>query len=116
MCLAAPPSLKMKDGYHRCLIRSALDGILPKRVQWRTTKTPFSPDYFGRYNAQLGKVREFVASIRPNDPIRSAIDVAHLSSLMQSVPLGVRSQTARDVVPATIFAICFLRQFADYRL
>ena len=114
-CLSAPPSLKIRGGYSRYLVRGSLNGVLPKAIQWRKSKTPFSPDYNLRYNSQLPKAREFVAAIGPKDPVRSAIDVAHLSRLMDPVdPLKV-SKIARDVVPANIYAICFLRQFAEFR-
>jgi hypothetical protein len=114
-CISAPPELKVRNGYQRCLIRAALDGILPKRIQWRTSKTPFSPDYYLRYNAQLGKAREFVAAIRANDPVRSVIDVPRLEKLLVEVPMGVRDRIARGVVPTTLYTICFLRQFAEFR-
>lgn len=113
-CLAAPPELKVKNGYRRHLIRSALDGILPERIQWRTSKSPFSPDYYARYDAQLGMVRNFLAAIGPRDPIRSAIDIQKLSALVRPDSSGV-ALAARDVVPANIYAICFLRQFTEFR-
>jgi asparagine synthase (glutamine-hydrolysing) len=115
-CLAAPAHLKMRNGYQRYLIRAALDGVLPKRIQWRTTKAPFSPDYNARYNAQLGKAREFVAAIGAKDPVRAAIDVAQLKRLLNPVDLRATSTIARDLVPASIYAICFLRQFSEFRL
>ena len=74
-CLSLPASLNVHDGYPRSLIRKALDGILPPRIQWRTDKSPASPDYFVRYNAQLGIAREFVAAIGPRDPVRTVVDV-----------------------------------------
>ena len=116
-CLAAPPAMKVHDGYRRYLIRKSLDGVLPEKIQWRTGKVPFSPDYFARYNAQLGKAREFVAAIGPKDPVRSVIDVTRLSGLLKPADKKdiVSVKTAREVVPATIYAICFLRQFSEYR-
>ena len=113
-CLSAPPDMKVRNGYSRYLIRGSLEGVLPRKIQWRTTKLPFSPDYFDRYNAQLGKAREFVAAIGPGDPVRSVIDVTRLAGLIQPVAPGVRSVMARDVVPRTIYTICFLRQFAEF--
>jgi asparagine synthase (glutamine-hydrolysing) len=114
-CLAAPPEFKFRDGYSRYLIRGALDGILPPKIQWRMDKMPFSPDYFARYNAQLAKAKAFVAAIGPTDPVRSVIDVGGLEKLLEPVAPGVRSQRARAVVPLTIYTICFLRQFSEYR-
>jgi asparagine synthase (glutamine-hydrolysing) len=114
-CLSAPPRMKFHNGYSRYLVRGALDGILPTRIQWRTDKKPFSPDYSVRYNAQLGKAKEFVAAIGRNDPVRSMIDVDRLEQLLRPLSPGVTSHAARVSVPVSIYTICFLRQFSEYR-
>jgi asparagine synthase (glutamine-hydrolysing) len=114
-CLALPASMDMRDGYRRYLVRGALDGILPPRIQWRTDKMPYSPDYFVRYNAQLGMARNFVAAIGPNDPVRSVIDVDRLGTLLHPVDPAAGSTAARDAVPVTMYMINFLRQFSDFR-
>lgn len=114
-CLALPPRMDVRDGYQRYPIRKALDGVLPPRLQWRTDKVAFSPDYFARYNAQLGMAREFVADIGPNDPVRAVIDVDHVSSLLKPVDPLVGSVPARDQIPVTLYSINFLRQFSDFR-
>jgi asparagine synthase (glutamine-hydrolysing) len=114
-CLSAPPEFKVRNGYRRYLIRGALDGVLPPKIQWRTSKTVFSPDYNVRYNAQLGRARDFVAGIGPSDPVRSLIDVERLGRMMEPVDPHDMRAAPLGIVPATIYAICFLRQFADYR-
>lgn len=114
-CLSAPSELKLRNGYRRNLIRQALDGILPKRIQWRITKTPASPDYNLRYNAQLYKASEFVAAIGPKDPIRSVINIEQLAGLLTPVAPHKKDSIASHVVPANIYAICFLRQFSEFR-
>jgi asparagine synthase (glutamine-hydrolysing) len=115
-CLAMPESMDVGDGYPRYRIRAALDGILPPRIQWRTTKAPYSPDYFVRYNAQLGIAREFVQAIRPNDPIRAIVDVEGLEKLLLPVDAAVGPTAARDEVPVSLYLINFLRQFPEFRL
>lgn len=115
-CLAMPESMDVGDGYPRYRIRVALDGILPPRIQWRTTKAPYSPDYFVRYNAQLGMAREFVQAIRPNDPIRAIVDVEGLGKLLVPVDAVAGPTAARDEVPVTLYLINFLRQFSEFRL
>jgi asparagine synthase (glutamine-hydrolysing) len=114
-CLALPASMDTRDGYRRYLIRGALDGILPPRIQWRTDKMPYSPDYFARYNAQLGMARNFVASIGPKDPVRSVIDVERLGKLLHPVDPVAGSTAARDAIPTTMYMINFLRQFPEFR-
>ncbi|MGD1069867.1 MAG: asparagine synthase-related protein [Bryobacteraceae bacterium] len=115
LCLSLPPDLNVQGGYQRCLIRKSLDGILPKRIQWRTGKCPFSPDYFVRYNAQLGMAKEFVASIRAKDPVRSVVDVEHLGKLLEPVDPKAGKPGAVAEIPSTIYAINFLRQFAEFQ-
>jgi asparagine synthase (glutamine-hydrolysing) len=114
-CLTLSPSLNIEGGYHRCFIRKALEGILPKRIQWRSGKMPFSPDYFVRYNSQLHVAKDFVESIGPTDPVRSILDIEALKRLCVPVDPRVGSVAARDQVPGTIYAINFLRQFSEFR-
>ncbi len=114
-CLSVPPAMNIRDGYPRSLIRGALDGILPPRIQWRTTKAPFSPDYNIRYNAQLGMAREFVDAIGPRDPVRSVIDIERLRALVVPVEPSRDIAAARENVPLTLYMICFLRQFSEFR-
>ena len=47
-CLAVPAHLKFKNGWNRNLIRIGMEGILPRKVQWRPSKVAFSPDYVER--------------------------------------------------------------------
>jgi len=114
-CIAAPTRLKVRDGYERCLIRAALDKILPSRIQWRTDKKPFAPDYFVRYNEQLPGARDFVAQIRPSDPVRSVVDVERLSRRLAPVDPLREDLDALISIPGTIYLIAFLRQFAEFR-
>jgi asparagine synthase (glutamine-hydrolysing) len=114
-CLAAPPAFKVRNGYPRYLVRGALDGVLPKKIQWRTSKTPFSPDYYARYNSQLGKGLDFLNAIGPKDPIRQVIEIDRLRLMVKTVNPHVVNRIARDVVPRNLYAICFLRQFPEFR-
>ena len=115
-CLAAPGRLKACDGYERYLIRGAMEGVLPKKIQWRTSKCAFSPDYSRRYLAQLPKARNFVAGIQRNDPVRSIVDIDRLHYLLNhpaDSPVAGITQLVK--IPATIYLIGFLRQFAEFR-
>ena len=115
-CLAVPPGMNMHDGYPRYLVRGALNGLLPPRIQWRTDKTPFSPDYNARYNAQLGMAREFVSAIGPRDPVRSVVDIDRIQKLLVPVvDLAKENEAARDWVPCSLYVVNFLRQFSEFR-
>lgn len=115
-CLSAPGHMKMGDGYTRLLIRRCLEGILPPRIQWRTGKIGFSPDYSIRFNRQLEKARSFVAGIGPNDPVRSVVDVETLQSRLRPGKAPLPRIDTEGRIPTTIYLICFLRQFAEFRV
>lgn len=120
-CLAAPGDLKVRDGYPRYLVRAGLRNILPPEIQWRTSKTAFSPDYRRRYNAQRRKAQDVLAGITPNDPIRQIVDVDKLCILAAKEMSNQGSRTAvlepgLDLVPFGIYMIYFLRQFAEFQV
>jgi asparagine synthase (glutamine-hydrolysing) len=114
-CLAAPGSLKIRNGYTRYLIRGALKNDLPPKILWRTDKKPFASDYPLRFNAQLGKARHFVEAIGPNDPVRDIVNVEGLKKLLIPITGATAPWTALIQAPATIRLICFLRQFSEFR-
>ncbi|MEP6717112.1 MAG: asparagine synthase-related protein, partial [Terriglobia bacterium] len=114
-CISAPGSLKIRDGYRRYLVRGALQGILPDKICWRTSKSPFAPDYYVRYNAQLNKAKEFVAAIGPTDPVRSIVNVAELERSLYPVDEVRGTPAALATIPGSFYLICFLRQFAEFR-
>jgi asparagine synthase (glutamine-hydrolysing) len=114
-CLSAPGRYKVRNGYRRYLVRMALNGILPRKIQWRTSKAPFSPDYFRRYNSQLEKVRQYVRGIGTRDPVRAVVDVEALNAMLQRPPVQDGDFGALLTVPQTVYLICFLRQFPEFR-
>lgn len=113
-CLAAPGNLKVRNGYPRYLIRGALNGMLPQRIQWRTDKRLFAPDYPKRFRAQQGKAADFVSSIGRRDPVRQIVDVDRLRSML-GTEIAHDWGKSFGVVPFTIYLICFLRQFVEFQ-
>ena len=43
-CLSLPPGQKLHDGWDRYIMRKALEGILPEKIQWRKRKADLSPN------------------------------------------------------------------------
>lgn len=119
-CLAAPSKLKVRDGYSRYLVRGALDGLLPKKIQWRTSKEPLAPDFALRYNAQRERAVALLASIGPKDPVRAIVDVDKLESwstyeMTASRYTSMQNLCAGFGVPQGLYLIAFLRQFPEFR-
>jgi asparagine synthase (glutamine-hydrolysing) len=112
-CLAASGELKFKDGYMRYLVRGSTEGLLPEAIRWRTTKAPFAPDYPIRYAAQLNQAKEFVAAVGRSDPVRSVVDMETLRLHLDTAT--PQSFQAMHTIPLTIYLICFLRQFPEFR-
>ncbi|OKH32525.1 asparagine synthase (glutamine-hydrolyzing) [Calothrix sp. HK-06] len=44
-CLALPPTQKLHQGWSRIIMRRAMDGILPPKIQWRGGKTMMTPNF-----------------------------------------------------------------------
>ena len=44
-CLALPAEQKLSNGFGRIVMRRALDGVLPEKVQWRGGKADLSPNF-----------------------------------------------------------------------
>jgi asparagine synthase (glutamine-hydrolysing) len=119
-CLALPLDLKVNKGYKRYTVRAGLNGILPPEIQWRNSKTPFSPDYFPRYNRQLPQVREFLNNIAANDPVREIVDIEKVKGWANYMIADTGNNQyltiiARDKLPASIYLINFLRRFKEYQ-
>jgi len=114
-CLAAPPCLKVRNGYQRNLMRASLEGVLPRKIQWRTSKAPFSPNFAFRFNTQLEKARKFIDAIAPKDPVRTVIDVDRLASILKPADPQKDTPVERESIPATFYVLCFLRQFPEFR-
>lgn len=116
----APAEYKIRNGYKRNIVRSGLDGILPKEIQWRMDKKPFSPDYFRRYNAQIGAAKAFLNSIAANDPVRNVVDVEKLKlwtniSVSDTEKDNNTVNIALHYLPQGIYLISFLRRFSEFQ-
>jgi asparagine synthase (glutamine-hydrolysing) len=120
-CINLPIEYKIRDGYTRYTIRKGLENILPPKIQWRNTKTPFSPDYMRRYINQVPLVLDFLENIQSNDPIRTIIDISKLKKWLQ-IPIKesekgtFAEKVAMHLVPQTIYLIHFLRRFDNFKL
>ncbi|WP_353962727.1 asparagine synthase-related protein, partial [Acaryochloris thomasi] len=64
--LAAPSNFKVNQGWRRYMVRAGLEGILPKKIQWRKTKDHFSPDYKLRFNQQRAEIQSFLKNLQPS--------------------------------------------------
>lgn len=120
-CLNTPSNFKVRNGYKRSQVRIGLDQILPPEIQRRNTKSPFSPDYMRRYNAQINEAKAFFDRIASNDPVRSVVDVEKMKllagvAIKENETDKYKIQLAMHHLPKSIYMIYFLRQFKEFRL
>jgi asparagine synthase (glutamine-hydrolysing) len=47
-CLALPPEQKLAQGWNRWILRRAMEGTLPPKIQWRRKKANLSPNFHRR--------------------------------------------------------------------
>ncbi|MDY7031664.1 MAG: asparagine synthase-related protein [Thermodesulfobacteriota bacterium] len=73
-CLAVPPEQFMQNGWRRSLIRHAMEGILPPKVQWRSSKHPFTPDYHSRMLTVRSEVLQFLSEKYDEDQLLPYVD------------------------------------------
>ncbi|MFM7022562.1 MAG: asparagine synthase-related protein [Flavobacteriales bacterium] len=119
-CLNVPSHFKMKNGYHRYLVRAGLEGILPAEIQWRTSKMAMDTAYNRRFKAQLSEVRDFLNSIKANDPVRRIVDIEKIKSWtdisLRDEEMGTPSaRIALGSLPSAIYLIYFLRHFKEFK-
>ena len=116
-CLALPGELKVNRGYKRYLIRAGMQGILPEKLRWRTTKEPFSPDFHDRYNRQKALAWEALAQGENHPAVQEIVDLDKLRGLLQLTMQTNRCNTAEDfaamhAVPRGIYLIAFLLHYS----
>lgn len=94
-CLSLPPEQKIKKGWTRMIMRRAMDGILPREIQWRPGKT----DQTAGYNYGLLKFgREIINDVIIKNP-EAIVDYVNIESLREAHERFLRSEaTLNDVL------------------
>jgi asparagine synthase (glutamine-hydrolysing) len=111
-CLGVPPEQFVEGGHPRSLLRRAMQGILPEKIQWRKNKHPYTPDFHRRVLNSMQEMLSFMDTIKPDDPLNKYIDLQRIKSQFYQIqPAKGRKdwdrQTAGIVVKGLI-AIRFL--------
>ncbi|MFC2152303.1 asparagine synthase-related protein [Bacteroidota bacterium] len=73
--LAIPTRLKARNGIGRYIIRRAIEGIVPERIQWRNDKSGATiPTVFMRMMNDTEEIREIINRAKSNQLITKYID------------------------------------------
>lgn len=89
-CVGLPESQKFDAGWPRLLFRRAMEGILPREIQWRSSKANLGPNFHRRFLAiDLAKREAF-----ENGPLMPYVQVDNLSKVLRryrGAPEGART-------------------------
>jgi asparagine synthase (glutamine-hydrolysing) len=77
-CLGLPPRLKIRDGYTRWILRKAMEGLLPRKIQWRSNKSNLSPA-FNYCLLKNGMAEMKAAEGITNERLKSYVCAKHLA-------------------------------------
>ncbi len=83
-CLALPPEQKLNQGWSRMVLRRAMDGILPPKIQWRGDKTDITPGMIKGLLEYDQKILEEAMIIKSKN-IAKFVDISHLKSMYQNL-------------------------------
>lgn len=95
--LSMPARLKARDGIHRYAIRQAIEGILPKKIQWRNDKSGATiPTVFMRTLMDKDEILEIIHRSKSNKNITKYIDLDNYEKWFHK--LLIRSENKGEVV------------------
>ena len=102
-CLNVPSDLKIKDGYSRYLLRSAMKGIVPDKVRLRTTKSNLAHSLVLNFCNEDRKLIE--ESLRnPHHNIIQFIDLENLKKQWKNLLSDPKKFATRSDIPSKLFA------------
>lgn len=61
-CLSLPPEQKLNRGWNRVVMRRAMEGILPKEVQWRGGKGDMTANFERGMHAERSRIEDVIIS------------------------------------------------------
>ena len=96
-CLALPPEQKLHRGWTRIIMRRAMTGILPPKVQWRGGKSNLGANF--QHGLQLGREKLEQVVYHDLTLIEDYVDLDSLRSLYQ------RFETGKDLSHDDFLAI-----------
>jgi asparagine synthase (glutamine-hydrolysing) len=105
-CVALPADQKLNQGWTRVVMRRAMEGILPKEVQWRIGKANLSPNFKRRLSDMDASVIENVIETE-SDGIQKYYDISALRASYKrfaSEPM-LRDQDAMTVYGAAMLGV-----------
>ena len=103
-CIALPANQKLRQGWSRAVLRHAMEGILPPKVQWRLGKGNLSSNYRRKLLEYEKKTIEGVL-FKESELVKEYINVAALQSEFNRHKDDPMSSDAMAICAATTLGI-----------
>ena len=103
-CLALPAEQKLQAGWGRSILRRAMQGVLPPKIQWRNTKADLSPN-FHRSILGFGKEKLDLLFSQIDGPVvERFLDLSALKVVYQRYQKQPSNSDAMTIFMAATFA------------
>jgi asparagine synthase (glutamine-hydrolysing) len=114
-CLALPSEERMSGGWSRLIMRRAMEGTLPKEVQWRADKMDFTPNVVSGLRRRRSAVE---AVLKADSGIGGYVDLDRVFSVIDTLVNASSSAQSGDVqlLWRTIALGHWLRRVQDDRV
>ncbi|HKO15608.1 MAG TPA: lasso peptide isopeptide bond-forming cyclase [Gemmatimonadaceae bacterium] len=104
LCVALPEVQKFDDGWSRLIFRRAMEGVLPREIQWRPGKANLAPNFRRRLRSADQPVLDDVA-FRGLEPYADVCALREIQRRFQSTPITRASdRDAQLLFRATMLA------------
>lgn len=101
-CLALPSEEKLSQGWSRHILRRAMEGILPREVQWRPGKIDFTPNLVRGLLQARPSIEQL---LRQDSGLESFVDIVNVRGVLDQMartPRNVRGDEAQFVWRAVL--------------
>jgi asparagine synthase (glutamine-hydrolysing) len=96
-CLSLPPQQRLNQGWSRMVMRRAVNGIIPEKIQWRGGKTTMTPNFLrGLLETDRELLQEIV--IDNQKDIEDFVDLNSLNLLYQNLMSKQKEEITNDDV------------------
>ncbi len=111
-CLALPSEQKLYQGFGRMVMRRALDGILPEKVQWRGGKADMTPNF---KDALVNRNRLHLEEVMSNKlgSMEKYIDIEFVQETYQRLLSAGNEVSSRDAM--SLWQVAALASWFDYK-
>jgi asparagine synthase (glutamine-hydrolysing) len=102
LCLSLPPQQKLGQGWSRWILRRAMEGILPKEIQWRPAKGDLSPNF---YRKLLEMDRELLNNVVTSRTLAPYVDSRAMEAAYrryEAAPLRSHSDSSQLFAAANL--------------